>query len=413
MISFVWSSKYPFTAGSGGSETYTAGQIRELHRRGIEARIITIGHGLNDGRDDFPDIPFLSLESKEELAELDDLLVYVIYPLAVKTKHQPYAILHCPPPTFQHGDPLYKREAFRDVRLITASKFAAGIWRRYLKTNFSRMPTVYPYADVAFSQAQRTQGRRTGRPQVLFAGRLKNDKGIYTLLAAMFMEDKQEEPPFDLTVTTSGSNTAEGKVLLAMLRKNPYVTIAPAEREPKDMAALMAKHDIVVMPSTAIFWQELFGMVSIETQHAGCRVVASRSGGLPETNLGGVVLVRPDDPKSLANGIATAIAKGPLTARERRQACNEFTIQNSVGSLLKAINYSGYLRKIERSARASSADAMPARIRRPRAGEALSSLSMRNAANRLRPRMSLKPAQAGSSHESKQPRGRADSLAKK
>ena len=86
MISFVWSSTFPFWAGAGGSENYTAGQIRELQRRGIKTRILTLGHGENDGRADFPDITFKTLRSKEELSELDDILVFVTYPLDVPTR---------------------------------------------------------------------------------------------------------------------------------------------------------------------------------------------------------------------------------------------------------------------------------------------------------------------------------------
>jgi D-inositol-3-phosphate glycosyltransferase len=337
MISFVWSSKYPFLAGSGGSETYTAGQIRELRRRGIDARIITIGHGEKDGRDDFPDIPFLAIESKEELAQLDDTIIYITYPLAVKTKRQAYAILHCPPPTFAHGDPLYKREAFRGVKLITASTFSTGLWRRWLKS-FGRMSTVHPHADASFGAVERPRRTPGDKPQVLFAGRLKADKGIYTLLAALHMEEL-EDLPFELTVTTAGSNTLEGKSILKMLRANPEVKVVPARRNPKEMAALLAGYDIVVMPSTNIFWQELFGMLSIEAQHAGCRVVASHAGGLPETNLGGAIFVKPDNPKSLAAGLAKAISLGPLTATERRKASGRFTIEQSVDKLLKVIRY--------------------------------------------------------------------------
>src|SRR5688572_31371849 len=96
MISFVWSSKQPFLAGRGGSENYTAGHIRELKRRGIPARIITLGFGEKDGREDFPDIQFKALRFKEELSELDDTLVFVTYPIDLPTKQQSYAILHCP-----------------------------------------------------------------------------------------------------------------------------------------------------------------------------------------------------------------------------------------------------------------------------------------------------------------------------
>ncbi|QQS18842.1 hypothetical protein IPL68_02160 [Candidatus Saccharibacteria bacterium] len=53
MISFVWPLGEPMLAGTGGSETYTAGHIRELLRRGIAAQVVTIGHGTRDGRKDF------------------------------------------------------------------------------------------------------------------------------------------------------------------------------------------------------------------------------------------------------------------------------------------------------------------------------------------------------------------------
>jgi D-inositol-3-phosphate glycosyltransferase len=99
----------------------------------------------------------------------------------------------------------------------------------------------------------------------------------------------------------------------------------------------MAEHDVVVMPSTNTYWQELFGIVSVEAQHAGCRVVASKSGGLPETNVGGQILVAPDDALSLAKGMAKAIQLGPLTKAERAAAASQFTVEQSVDALLKAI----------------------------------------------------------------------------
>jgi D-inositol-3-phosphate glycosyltransferase len=367
MISFVWSSKYAFVAGSGGSETYTAGQVRELQSRGIAARIVTIGFGENDGRTDFPDIPFLALDTQEQLAELDDLIVYVIYPLAVKTKHRPYAILHCPPPNFAHDDPQYIRTAFHGVKLITASKFAAGIWRRYLKTGFGHMPTVYPFADVAFSQVERPKQTGHVPTKILYAGRLHPDKGIYTLLSSLHMEQLQNQS-YQLTVTTAGSNTIEGKIILPMLQAHPSITVVPARKNAAEMAQLMAEHEVVVMPSTNMFWQELFGMVSIESQHAGCRVVASRSGGLPETNLGQVILIHPDDPQALAGGIAKAIALGPLTSQERRKACSQFTVKQSADALIKAINYHVY--------QIGSARGTTKRTRLPRVIEGLPQLSL-------------------------------------
>lgn len=338
MISFVWSARYPFLAGAGGSESYTAGQVRELMRRGIPTRIITLGHGENDGRTDFPDITFQAIEDKKELEDLDDTLVFITYPLDVKTKHQSYSIMHCPPPKYARNDSQYNLKACEGKRLITASKFAAGLWRRHLKGNAGRMPTVYPFAAPDFASVERLQRSRNQKTKILFASRLTPDKGVYTLLAALHM-DALKDVNYELSVTTSGAHTDEGKIILELMKAHPHINVVEARKNATEVAKLMAEHDVVVMPSTDIYWQELFGMTSVEAQHAGCRVVASRSGGLPETNVGGLMLIEPDNPKALAMGMLKATHLGPLTARERAQAVKRFTLAESVDSLLKAIKY--------------------------------------------------------------------------
>ncbi len=307
-------------------------------RRGIPTRIITLGHGEQDGRQDFPDIEFKAIADKRELEELDDTLVFITYPLDVRTKKQSYAILHCPPPKYARNDSQYNLQSFGGKKLITASKFAAGLWRRHLRGSISRMPTVYPFAMPEFAQVKRPAKTNGEKTKILFAGRLTPDKGIYTLMAALHMDALKDEN-YELTVTTSGAHTEEGRIIIELVKAHPLIKVVPARKGAGDMARLMAEYDIVVMPSTDIYWQELFGMTSIEAQHAGCRVVASRSGGLPETNVGGLMLVEPDNPKTLAAGMARAIHLGPLTAAERAKACRQFTLKDSVDSLLKTIKY--------------------------------------------------------------------------
>lgn len=335
MISFVWSSKYPFVAGSGGSEMYTAGQIRELQRRGVPTRLITIGHGKQDGRDQYPDIDFLNIPSKEALAELDDTLVFVTYPLNVKTKRQSYAILHCPPMSMGKDDPLFDMAGVVGKQLIAPSRFAAKLWGNRLKIRSSKIPTAYPFADPMFSSIERPQ-KTNDKVRILFAGRLTPDKGIYTLLASLHMPEMLDLD-YELTTTTACSHAEEGQVVLKLLEAHPWIKTVPARKTPQEMAKLMADYDIVVMPSTAQFWQEAFGMVSVEAQHAGCRVVASDSGGLPETDCGGLILVEPDSPRALSMGIAKAVAKGPVTAQARTQAAQAFSVQSSVNELLTII----------------------------------------------------------------------------
>lgn len=336
MISFVWSSKYPFWAGAGGSENYTAGHIRELMRRGIPTRLITIGHGTHDGRDDFPDIKFVNLDSKEELSKLDDTLVFVTYPLDVPTKKQAYAILHCQPMTRGQLDEQFDYAGMKDKQLLAPSKFAGKLWGRTIAHKLGRMPAAYPFAEPVFAKVERPARSATAKTKILFAGRLTPDKGIYTLLAAMHLSGMQSLN-YELTATEAGKHTPEGKIISELLRAHPNVHVVPACKSPKQMAELMAAHDVVVVPSSDIFWKELFGIVSVEAQHAGCRVVASNAGGLPETDCGGLLLVKPDDPQSLANGIVRAATLGPLTAAQRMHAVTQFTVASSVDSLLKVI----------------------------------------------------------------------------
>lgn len=331
MISFVWSGKQPFLAGRGGSENYTAGQIRELKRRGIPTRVLTLGHGEQDGRGDFPDIQFKALESKEELSGLDDTLVFVTYPLDVPTKHPSYAILHCPKDRLY---PALDMNAIPGKYIITPSRFAAQSWGRTLHVRPSRIPTAYPFAETCFSKVERPAKPQNSKTRILFAGRLLPDKGIYTLLAAMHMDSWKNMGDVELTVTDAARDTDDGQVIYELLKAHPQVNVIPSRKSPQQMAELMAEHDIVVMPSTNTFWQEIFGIVSVEAQHAGCRVVASNGGGIPETDCGGLLLVKPDDPSALASGVAKAGKLGPLTKAERAFASTKFTVQSSVDSLL-------------------------------------------------------------------------------
>ena len=103
------------------------------------------------------------------------------------------------------------------------------------------------------------------------------------------------------------------------------------------MAELMVDYDIVVMPSNSQYWHETFGIVSIEAQHAGCRVVASDDGGLPETDCGAITLVVPDDAEALAQGIHTAIGLGPMSRSERSRAATSFTVEQSVDELVAVL----------------------------------------------------------------------------
>ena len=332
LISFIWSPGNPLPAGTGGSENYTIGQVRELTRRGIAAQVVTVGLGASDGRDGFAGIPFLSLRTLDEVGGLDGTVIFVNEAHTVPTRRPAFLILHNPPP-IRERQRAFAVEGTRELTLIATSRYAAALWSRYLDVDVETISVVYPFAEPSFA-AQPRPGHDGGKTRILFAGRLSPEKGIYTLLETLHIDIIEQDPALTFTATTAGADKPQGKIIERLLGAHPGISVVASRKTPAGMAALMARHDIVVMPSNSQYWHETFGIVSIEAQHSGCRVVASDDGGLPETDCGGVVLVRPDNAEALAWGIRKAADNGPLSAAARQDAGARFTVGQSVDTLL-------------------------------------------------------------------------------
>ena len=332
LISFIWSPGNALPAGTGGSENYTVGQVRELTRRGIPAQVVTVGLGAGDGRDGFTGVPFLSLPTLAGVGELDGTVVFVNEPHAVPTRHPAFLILHNPPP-IRERKRAFAIEGTRERTLIATSRYAAALWSDYLDVDTATISVVYPFAEPGFATQPRPR-REAGKTRVLFAGRLSPEKGIYTLLETLHVDIIEQDPGLTFTATTAGADKPQGKIIELLLGTHPGISVVASCKTPAAMAALMARHDIVVIPSNSQYWHETFGIVSIEAQHSGCRVVASDDGGLPETDCGGVVLVSPDNAEALAWGIREAIDSGPLSPAARHDAGTRFTVEQSVDALL-------------------------------------------------------------------------------
>lgn len=327
-------------AGTGGSENYTAGQVRELNRRGVLAQVVTVGLGDADGRDQFCDVPFLALDQLSEVSALAGTIVFVNDVASVPTVNPPFQILHNPPP-LREKDRRCVVESVRGRVLIATSRYAAGLWAAFLGIDVTTVHVVYPFAEPPFG-AQTRPDATTGQTRILYAGRLSPEKGIYTLLATLHVDVIANDPTLSFTVTTAGSDKPQGQIIEQLVGVHPGIEVAGARKSPAAMAALMAAHDIVVMPSNGQYWHETFGIVSIEAQHSGCRVVASKDGGLPETDCGAVTFVAPDNAEALAWGIREAVDAGPLSPAQRSQAARRFTVAHSVDALLDILSRYGY-----------------------------------------------------------------------
>jgi D-inositol-3-phosphate glycosyltransferase len=335
MINFVWPPGTRLPAGTGGSENYTVGQVRELIRRGIPAQVITIGLGELDGRNEFVDIPFVTLKNQAEIADLDGTVVFINGASEVQTKGPAFIIMHIPPPEHEKGW-ISMAKVAPNRTVIVPSKYAAQLWADYLHRDLDDIHIAYPFAEPCFAtQVRKANKKDTVR--ILFAGRLSAQKGIYTFLEMLHIDSIKARKNLVFSVTTAGSDKPEGKIIRMLIEAHPSLTVIHARKTPAKMAALLSVQDIVVMPSNSQYWHETFGIVSVEAQHSGCWVVASDDGGLPETNCGGVILVRPDDAQALARGIDQAIQNGAPAENIRRHAANLFTVEQSVDNLLRVL----------------------------------------------------------------------------
>lgn len=332
MISFVWTAYESLPAGTGGSENYTVGQVRELNRRKIDAQVVTVGLGSDDGRADFGDVPFHSVDSPDDVGALEGTVVFVSEAPFVATQRPAYQMLHVPPPLRSHRQ-VEVIAAMQDRILIATSKYAADLWARFLDVDVATVHVVHPFAERVFASVVRP-GTRAGVRRVLYAGRLSPEKGIYTFLSMLHTDLIDDDPSLFFTVTTAGADKPQGQIIEALVRAHPRVDLVTARGTPETMATLMAKHDVVVMPSNGQYWHETFGIVSIEAQHSGARVVASDDGGLPETQCGALHLVAPDNAEALALGIIDALSLAPISSAERARAAENFTIAQSVDALL-------------------------------------------------------------------------------
>lgn len=332
MISFIWSPGNRLPAGTGGSENYTVGQVRELNRRGARAQVVTIGLGSDDGREEFENVPFHDVATLKEIGDLDGTVIFVNEAHEVATRTPAYLMLHNPPPIREQHH-AFATAGTRDKALVATSRYAAALWAAYLDVDVTTIQVIYPFAEPEFALQPRAP-RPSGKTRVLYAGRLSPEKGIYTLLEMLHLDIIEQDVELSFTATSAGNDKRQGVIIERLLDHHPGISLVAASKSPAAMAAMMAAHDVVVMPSNSQYWHETFGIVSVEAQHAGCRVVASDDGGLPETDCGGLVLVEPDNAEALAAGVRRAVSAGPMTSEARRRAGARFTVGQSAQELL-------------------------------------------------------------------------------
>jgi len=165
---------------------------------------------------------------------------------------------------------------------------------------------------------------------VLFVGRLSEEKGVATLLAAWRLLKRKAT----LKVVGDGPLRAEVERAAKKIQEVKYL----GSKTPQDVFNLMAGATFLVFPS---MWYETFGRVAIEAFATGTPVLAANIGAVGEiTDNGRTGLhFRPGDPSDLAAKVDWLLCHPTELAHMRKEARREYeakyTAERNYGMLMK------------------------------------------------------------------------------
>jgi spore coat protein SA len=163
-------------------------------------------------------------------------------------------------------------------------------------------------------------------PTVLFAGKLRESKGVHILLRAMTRV--WETLPRATLVLVGGTEygrnrTARETPFMTRLRRDlaraPGRVVLTGFIPPADMPRTYLLGDVFVGPSQI---EEGLGLVFLEAAAAGLPIIATRRGGIPEVvrdGFNGLLLQQTDDEIELAGMILGLLNDAPLRQRLGQQ----------------------------------------------------------------------------------------------
>lgn len=198
----------------------------------------------------------------------------------------------------------------------------------------AKLEILYNGADMEIFEVERKPG--TGPKRILHIGAYEHKKAQDILLLA-FQQLLDRGMDARLTmIGNAGPKTDEIRRLSVPFGgRVRMLTDVPHEQIPE----YLADADVFVLPSRS----EPFGIVLVEAGAAGVPVVATRVGGIPEliTHGRSGLLVEPDDPRGLADAMASVLtddAVAHMLASAWSREAHEFTWRRTAENYLAAIS---------------------------------------------------------------------------
>lgn len=313
-----------FAPRTGGIETFVATLAEQLSvRHGMDVTVLCRNPApasVDAGR------PYRVVRTPDERALREEVLRAdrVLYsaarlralPLHLRHRRPYGAIVHGLPEPHQDRGAARVRRTARELAARQLFRRGARVIAVPSAFMAARMPTaarVLPNS-VRTDVFQDLSGARRG---ALYVGRITPGKGIEVLLAAwmhLSLSGRLEAVPEEhrrLTVVGHGAFTAEYHRAVLDSPAMSGVQVQAAVTDPVRLNRLMNEHAVGVVPSTG---PEAFGIVGLELQAAGCAVLATHAGGLPEAVGDGALLVEPGDVEALADALERSLQDAALRA---------------------------------------------------------------------------------------------------
>jgi glycogen(starch) synthase len=299
---------HTFAPNVGGIETVGAILAEQFCRLGSTVKVVTNTPG-DQGSADYEIVRRPSLTRLRQLGRESDVVFQ--NNISLKTV---LPLLSCGRPiVIAHHGPLRRPDGKRG-------------WQEYLKlavlplcrhiSNSEAIAATLPVKSVVIGNPFETaefagldESPRT--KDVVFLGRLVSQKGCDILLLS-FLILKQEGICPSLSIIGDGPEMPTLKRMTADFGLEDQVQFMGVLREGRGTE--VARHKIMAVPSS---YAEPFGVVALEGIAAGCVVVASSAGGLPEA-VGPCGLLFPNgDASALASDIRDLLSNTSLQERLR------------------------------------------------------------------------------------------------
>jgi glycosyltransferase involved in cell wall biosynthesis len=211
--------------------------------------------------------------------------------------------------------------ALKNTTIVFCSQFLRTEVQNVMPGHFADTHVVYNGADD--QKFHPDPDKANVIPRIIFSGRLVAYKGVHILLEAMRLLSRRRVDAACVIVGGAGFGNSRPTRYVKRLRKaRPENTRFAGYLRGSELAKLLRTSDIFCCPS---IWHDPFPLAPIEAMASGNAVVASATGGLPETlSFGGGVLIPPNDPLALADALQQLIEDTPRRKRLAAEAVSAF-----------------------------------------------------------------------------------------